>query len=318
MWSFFVPNLTYICAVKKNIHIILISLIFSVILWGSISLSNDYFTTIDVKLKLVNFPEGYTTGSKLPERVTVKIRGNGWKLISVTLGADVEYVVSVQSDSGRKYVNLYNFLIDNQWISHGIEVIDISPDTLSFFVERIISKKLKIIPDFAIDFKPGYGLASPAEIFPDSTVVYGPVSIIRNMNDVKTELIRFEHLDGKKIQQVALKDRQGLSYENRVIRVALDVQKIIDKNLDDLQVEVLNVPADRDVVLLPNRISISIRGGIDILGKLNTAEIKSFVHYRDVVLDTAGSISPRIELPENVYLVFSRPERLRYIIKKFN
>ncbi|MBZ0199786.1 MAG: hypothetical protein K8H86_07960, partial [Ignavibacteriaceae bacterium] len=113
---------------RKNLHIILAAFTFSILLWGSISLSNDYYATIDLPVKLVNFPVGYTSGTKIPHDISVKLKGEGWKLASVNLGSKPEYNVSVKPDSGKQTVNLYNYLVENQWLSSDIEVINITPD----------------------------------------------------------------------------------------------------------------------------------------------------------------------------------------------
>lgn len=302
---------------KKNIPIIIVALIFSFILWGSISLSKDYFVTIDVPIKIINFPDGYTTGTQLPEKVTMKIRGNGWELIGVNLSAESQYLISAGWESGKKYVNLYNFLTDNQWLSSDMEVIDISPDTLTFFVEKITEKKVKIEPVLDLTFKPGYGLASKIEIFPESTNVLGAVSVLSNLNSIPTERAEFGDLNSRIIEILNLHEHMGMTYEINSVTATIDVQKIVDKNFDNLLVEILDIPTDRDVVLLPNRISVGIRGGIDILGKLTPDQFKAYVYYRDVVLDTLGSIKPRIIIPENTTFLYMKPERLRYIIKKF-
>ena len=299
-------------------HIIFISLLFSFVLWVSISLSNDYYTTYDIPIKLVDFPEGYTTGTEIPKSVSVKLKGRGWKLISVNLGSDPQYLVSVGNDSGRKFVNLFNFLIENQWLSSDIEVIDISPDTLSFFIEKIASKKVAIIPNLNLKFKPGFGIAEEVKIYPDSTIIHGPASVIKTMYSVPTVQLELDNLDEKTTETISLKEMQGMTFENSLVTVSMDVQKIVDKDIKDINVEVLDVPGDRDVVLLPNKVTVGIRGGINILGKINSDGIRAYTNYRDIVLDTLGSIKPRIEIPDNTSLLYSKPERLRYVIKKFN
>lgn len=302
---------------KKNIHIVIVSLIFAVILWASVSLSNDYYSTIRMPVRIINFPEGYTTGTKLPDEISVRLKGQGWKLLSVTLSSDVEYYLNAGADSGRKFLNLHNFITDNPWISSDIQVIDINPDTLSFNVEKIESKKVAILPNILTEFKTGFGLAYPLTISPDSVNVFGPRSTLRNLRAVLTEEKKFEGLDKTVKERVNLISIPGIQYENSFVNVNLDVQRIVDRTIDDLLIEVLNVPVDRDVVLLPNKISISVRGGIEILGRLTSDDFRPYVLYRDIVLDTLGSIQPVIEFPENVSLISSKPERLRYIIKKF-
>lgn len=303
---------------KKNLHIVIVSVIFAFLLWGSISLSRDYYVTINVPIKIINFTDGFTSGTKLPSKVSIKIRGNGWKLVAVNLGAESEFLVSASGDTGRKYINLYNYLSDNHWLSSDMEVLDISPDTLTIFIERKIEKKLKIKPEFDLGFKPGYGLASDITIFPESTTVIGPASVLRNSDNIPTQKFELSNLDRKVVEQVRLKSIQGMSYSANIVTVNLDVQKIVDKGLENIHVNILDAPRDREVVLLPNRISIGIRGGINILGKISEDKLNAFVYYRDVVLDTLGSVAPHIDLPDNTSLIYTRPDRLRYIIKKFN
>ena len=77
------------------------------------------------------------------------------------------------------------------------------------------------------------------------------------------------------------------------------------------------MPNDRDIVLIPNNINCSLRGGINILGKINPNEISASIDYREIVYDTLGSIQPKIVIPKNTQLIFIKPVRLNYIIKKF-
>jgi hypothetical protein len=303
--------------VNKKIKIFFVSVLFSIVLWISISLSNEYFTTIAIPVKVVNFPRGYTNNSGMAKNISIKLKGEGWKLISVNLGTKTDYTVSAGQDSGRKTVNLYNYLAENQWLSSDIEVIDISPDTLSFLVEKISDRKVKIIPDLNLNFKPGYGLASSIKIKPDSIIVHGPKSYIENLNTIQTEEIKFSEMDSKVIHQVFLKEIDGMVYDVKTVSVEIDVQKIVDKNFFDIPVSVLDMPEDRDVVLIPKKIGIGLRGGIEILSKVTNENISAYLYYRDVVLDTIGSVVPKIELPADNALLYTKPERLRYIIKKY-
>jgi len=141
---------------KKNIFIIIVSLIFSAILWVSLSLSNEYYSSINVNLKITDLPYGFTTSSNLPAKVVIKVKGKGWKLAVDRLGSASDFIVSAKYDSGKIAVNLYNSLSDNRWLTNEMEVININPDTVSFRVEKIASKKVKIPPQININFK-SYG-----------------------------------------------------------------------------------------------------------------------------------------------------------------
>jgi hypothetical protein len=299
---------------KKNLHIVIISIIFSIILWASIALSGDYFATFNVPIKLINFPPGYTTGTRLLNDVAVRLKGEGWKLFSANIGTESDYLVSVGNDSGKVVVDLNSHLSDNQWLSSGIEVISITPDTLSFIVEKILSKKVKIVPDLKLRFKPGYGLSTPVKIIPEYTTVHGPGRILKNLTFVPTSHLYLDNLDLKRMEMLSLKEIPGMTYDDNYVRISLDIQKIVDKNFDNIPVGIVDIPHNRNVILLPGKVSIGVRSGIDILAKLSKDKIKLSVNYNDIVSDTLGTISPGISLPENVSILYLKPERLRYII----
>jgi len=303
--------------VRKKLYIFIAAVIFAIIFWGSISLSDIYYATIDVALKLVDFPGGYTTGSNVPDNVSIKLKGEGWKLVTLNIGAESEYRVSVESDSGLKYVNLYNNLAENRWILSETEVIDIKPDTIAFFVERIISRKVPVLVDLSLEFKPGYGLAGNILVAPDSVIVSGPLSVMKDLKEIFTVRKSLSSLDSKKVVNINLPKSAGITYNNNVIKVMLDVQKIVDKQFDNIPVDVLDVPQDISVVLLPNTVGCSVRGGVNVLGNLNKDKFKAFLFYSDIVNDTLGSVIPHVELPKNSSLMFIKPERVRYIIKTF-
>ncbi|MBT8380198.1 MAG: hypothetical protein KJN64_13305 [Ignavibacteria bacterium] len=302
---------------RKKIYIFIAAIIFSFILWGSISLSDYYYTNVDLKLVLSDFPDGYTTGSNIPENVSLRVKGQGWKLVSLNIGADSDFRVSVNADSGQKLIGTASNLTNNRWILSDLEVIDIAPDTIVFKVEKVISKLLPVVPQLNLDFKPGYGLASDLSFLPDSINVSGPVGMMRFMEHIPTKKIELSSLDNKIQKVIPLPTLRGFTFSHKNINVTLDVQRIVDRQINDIEVEVLDVPPDKEVLLFPNKIGCSVRGGIEVLGKLSREKFKSYLYYKDVVLDTVGSVIPQLEAPPNTAVLFTKPERLRYVIKSF-
>jgi len=303
--------------VRKKLNIFIASVIFAVILWGSISLSDIFYTNVDVKLTLTNFPQGYTTGSLLPEKIQLRVKGQGWRLVSINVGPETEFRVSVGGDSGMNNLNLYDYLESNRWLLSDVEIINILPDSIRFFVERIISKKLPVISGLELEYKPGYGLASDIVFKPDSVVVSGPFSILKKMGEIKTTDKTLSPLDSRTETEVNLPSMNGFNYSANLIEVILDVQRIVDKQFENIIVDVIDIPSRKEVVLLPNKIGFNVRGGIEILGKLKPEQFRAFIRYQSLVQDTTGSVIPFLELPKNVTLQFVKPDRLRYVIRAF-
>ena len=302
---------------RKKINIFIASLVFATILWGSISLSDVYYTNVDVKLALINLPEGYTTGTQLPEKIVIRVRGQGWKLLSINVGPETEFRVTLDKDSGNYRLNLEKYLETNRLLFSDIDIIKIYPDTINFFVERLLTKKLPIVSGLELDFKPGYGLATDVLLKPDSVLVSGPVSYLRKMEAIKTESRTFTSLDSKTQTEIGFPKMQGFSFSSNSVEATIDVQRIVDKQFEVIPVEVIDLPDGKEVVLLPNKIGIQVRGGIEILGKLKPGQFNAYVKYLTLVRDTTGSVKPEISLPKNVTLQFTKPDRLRYVIRSY-
>ena len=302
---------------SKKLNIFISSIIFAIILWGSISLSDFYYANIEVGLTLTDFPNGYTTGSNIPKKVKLRVRGQGWRLVSINVGPETEFRVSVKGDSGQKNFSLYNYLESNRWLLSDVDIINLYPDSLNFFIERKITKKLPVVSGLNLEFKPGYDLASEIIFKPDSVIVQGPLSYLKQKKEIKTENKPLGILDSKITTEVDLKQLNGFEYNTNSIEVMLDVQRIVDKQFENVPVDVIDVPSNKEVVLLPNKINVNLRGGIEILGKLKLQQIRAYVKYQTLVNDTTGSINPEIILPENISLQFNKPDRLRYVIRSF-
>lgn len=302
---------------RHKIVLIFFSFVFAVLVWGSITLSDQFYNFYELPVKVINTPKGYVCGITDPPVVTIKLKAKGWQLLNLGLNPTSEFLVSADDDSGKLSVNSYNQIPENAWLGKGISNIDILPKSISLIVEKIEYKKIKVEANTDVSFQQGYGLATPIKVYPDSIIVSGPKSVIEKTFLIKTQLVSFESLDSKKKIITTLKNIPGFKFQQNYVELTFDVQRIVDNTFDGIKVLVKNLPVDRDVVLIPNTISCTLRGGIDIIGKINANQIQAFVNYRDVVMDTIGALKPQIIIPPDTELLFTKPQDIRYFIKKF-
>jgi hypothetical protein len=302
---------------KNKVVIIIFSLIFSIIVWGSITLSDEFFTSYDLNVVTINTPKGFVCGETNPKTIEVKLKAKGWQLLNLNLNPSTEFFVSVSGDSGSITADAYNQIPENTWLGSGTSIIDISPRKISLDVEKIKIKKIKVEAVTDLTFQKGYGLATHIKIYPDSVLVAGPKSAIEKTFSVKTKKISFKSLDRNTKIITELDDLPGFEYQQNQVELTFDVQRIVDNLVEGSKVVVKNIPRDRDVVLIPNFINCSLRGGINIIGKITSDQITASIDYRDIILDTLGSLKPTVNIPANSELLYTKPEELRYIIKKF-
>ena len=303
---------------KSKINIIILSVLFSILIWGSVTLSDQFFSSKEFVVKVVNQPTGYTCGIINPEKISVKLKAKGWQLLTLGLGSQSEFLVSADNDSGMIKVDPINEIDENTWLNTGLSITEINPRQITFNVEKLSYKKLKIEAATDVTFSEEFGLATPIRIYPDSVLVAGPSSLLDKTSAIKTKPVTLSSLDSKIKIITEIEEPTGFQLEQNRAELTFDVQRIVEKTFENVKVKIEGLPKDRDVVLIPNNINCSLRGGINILGKINSEEITASVDYREIVYDTLGSVQPKIVLPKNTQLVFIKPVRLNYIIKTFD
>ena len=94
------------------------------------------------------------------------------------------------------------------------------------------------------------------------------------------------------------------------------VEPFAERSISGLAVEVSSLPADRDVIFIPPRLEIVVRGGIRRLANAAPTDFVASVDYERLLSDTSGQIEPTVQAPSGIQVVSRRPERLQYVIRE--
>lgn len=301
---------------NKKFYLI-ISIFFSITIWISIALSDSYYSSYNLRLKIIDIPESHTPSSQLPEFINVKIKSNGWKLLPLEFGTQKYFYISAKNDSINFTENLFNSVELNPWFNNEMNIIEINPKDLYIKLEPKAEKLIKVKPLLELNFKRGYGLASEILLKPESILVKGPVSEITKLTDFETEPVKLENLDKPTELFLELKKYRSYQTERQNVKVFLDVQRIIENSVSDVLVQINNLPNNLEVVLIPNTVNLTLRGGIENFSKYNNKDFVVTIDYKDIVADTLGYLKPEIQIPKDFTLISVKPDIIRYIIKKY-
>ncbi|MFH1198325.1 MAG: CdaR family protein [bacterium] len=298
------------------LSIVLISL-FSILLWGFVSLSEDYYTSVRIPIKFIGLSEGYTVNSKSVTEVSFSLQGKGWQLAQIYFGSAPDFKLSVQRKTGRNRISVKKAFDQNNWLSKNFKVVDYVPSEIIFTVERIKIKKVKISPKLEIEFLPGYDITSGISVIPDSIEISGPESLVDKIDSLTTEITKFTKVDEDFSERVNLEPIKNISFKFPVCHVEFEVQKITDRTFENVIVKINNMPVQYDLKLSPPNIKVTLKGGINILAGLTDDDIQASVEFSLALSDTLGSIEPVIVIPPATTIIDIKPKRLNYIIKQF-
>ena len=301
---------------RKGITILLIAL-FATILWGFVSLSEEYFYTFKAKVKFTDLPEGQEIASISSEEVEISLRGKGMDLFAISLGPERNFNIPIDAVQKKGEIVLKNMLDYNTWLSSNLQIEEFTPKTLQFTLDEITSKMVPVIPNILIEYKEGSGLISEISFQPDSVNNTRTKSVVNTINKVETVFKEFKNADGEVKDRLLLKEIDKISYLENHIDINFEAQQIVDKVFKNIPVQTQGVPKSRELQLFPGRVDVVLRGGIKILGSLSEEELSAYINFRQALIDTTGSLEPRINIPNHTIFIRSIPNRLEYIIKRY-
>lgn len=150
-----------------------------------------------------------------------------------------------------------------------------------------------------------------------SVEIFGSANLLHKIDSIKTEYRAFLNVSGNVKIDLPIEAPNGIFLANQTCLLEFEVQKIVDKTFEELPVETRNVPAAKELILYPNKISVVLRGGINILGRLTNDSIKAYINYWTALREESGTIEPTITIPQFTTLINTVPKKLEYIIKQY-
>ncbi|MCX7797311.1 MAG: CdaR family protein [Melioribacter sp.] len=301
---------------RRIIPIIFVS-VFSLILWGSVSLSEYYVETITIPVELVDLPRKYSPSYISSDVVMLKLKAKGWDLAKIFLTGEHTFKVSAHHKIGKFKAELRNEIENNTWITSAFTVLEISPTYIEYEIDKTVSKTVLIKPVVKINLEKEYDLVSKISVSPPEVEIRGPASILQYIDSVETDSVVFNNVNERKKVEINLRKINGISYSFEKCFIEFDVQKIVEREFHDLDVEIRNVPPSKELILFPSKVSVVIKGGINKLGKLTKDSIKVYVDYWAALKSEEDKIEPIVELPNFTTLLDIKPNKLEFVIKQY-
>jgi hypothetical protein len=306
---------------------LLIAVLFGVMVWLSAVMRESYQVTVAVPLTIENVPEGYAIKSTLPHQVHLRLRGEGWTLATMLLGPSlsVRYPISsaaVVESQGRRVresrVLTAAEVAERLTLRPGVLLMAVEPDSILIELDRFARKRVPIIPDLALTCREGYGQSGPATVVPESVTVSGAAAVLAHIDSWKTTRTVFDDVRSPVDAEVALAVSEQFEVTTSIDKVHLSVavEPFAEKTLSGIAVETGGAPPDRELIFIPPKIEVVVRGGIARLSSLSDGDIRILVPYNRILADTTGIVEPGILFPQGLQLVSKRPERVQYIVRK--
>lgn len=304
---------------RKNILIYILSFVGAVLLWLYVYLNLSYTINIQIPLD-VKTAGSQALGSDLPSYIDLTVKGKGWELLGIMLSKKKSYILDLSSFKKDTKINVSQRLGEVLEIPAGVSVLNVNPEFLEISFDNITSRTVKVKNMVNVVPKDGYSVIGQPVLSPDSVKLSGAMSVIGKIKFLPTESVNFNDVNSGFTRTFKIIDTLNniVKIEPKTVTVTYRVELSAEKIIEDVNVVVRDIPSDKEVLLVPPKLKIYLRGGVEQLAKINPEEILASVDFRSIDSDSLGYVSPKITLPVDASIIKYEPQKFQYIIKKKN
>ncbi|MCP4723422.1 MAG: hypothetical protein GY863_00225 [bacterium] len=303
------------------------AIILAFFLWLYVALNRTVTDDISCRLIPVNVIPGKTLTVDLPEYVNVSVTGQGLDLLLLHLFWKSEITFDLDMRSIRRY---YIFNVKDERYLEKInlprefrEAISIngiiSPDSILIRLEDIAVRKLPVGADnITLDLRDGYTIVGGLTFEPDSIEVSGPESSVEELTGIMTVEKEYQNKKSDFSDMINVRSIPTITFNipGNEVEVIADIQKIGEKNIAAVPINVIGNPDSRQVEILPSTLNIIINGGVDHIKDLSVDDIYAYVNYdRGWRRDGEYIARVNIELPDYIISYEVSPQDFKVIVK---
>ena len=253
----------------------IVFLITAVVIWFLITLSKVYTISISFPVKYSDLSQEKILQNEPLKEIDILVKSTGFNILSTRfLNQSIELNAG---NLNKKSTFSYYFLIKNQknkiqrQLRSGIEIQEISLDTIYLELGSLISKKVPLIPNLEIDYHIGYDLLDAEVIRPDSILISGPEAYVDKIDKIHLELLKLDDVKSDFSQKVKIlrpENSNNLKVASEFATISGRVEKFTE-GVFEIPYKVLNLPEGVDVTSLHKTVKVYFVVGLSDFNKID-------------------------------------------------
>lgn len=309
---------------RKNREFLIFLFFFalSAVFWLLQTLNETFETEVVVPLKLNNVPSNLIITSDLPDELHVTVQDKGSILMKYLYGQPLTPVTvdyknyDFEGMAGRVQVQEAEVrrAIAAQLFS-STRIQSIKPDTLEFFYNRGLKKKVPVLISGVIEPAQQYYLRHVVAK-PDSVVVFAPSSILDTLQAAYTQNFYQAGLVESKNLQIPVRPIRGAKFIPDVLDVQIDVDIYTEKTVE-VPIVGVNFPADKDLRTFPSKVKVTFKVGSKSYKSITADDFVLVISYEELINNESSKIPLHLKsIPEGVSSVRIHPSEVDYLLEQ--
>lgn len=303
---------------SKDYRTMVIVVIMAFFLWLVVRMNKTYDHAYDIPLQIINNNPNKILKYPVTKKVRVEFLGRGVDLMRLQF-YDIVYVVDISDVKDHISINL----TEHPEFVHFPEDITVPVKSIirpQQIVLQLDDSREKLVPvKIKADVKtsPGFSLIH-STVKPDSILIRGPATFMDTLTHISTKSKSFKDISSQFSEEFEIRKNPQFyaDYRTEKVMVNFDVQRLAEKELLNVPVEVVNVPRQYEVVPLPSFVKLYIKGGEKVLADAEKEDFRVVINFNRDLLQGDKRVPASIHTDLQVIYVESRPAQFELVIQK--
>lgn len=294
----------------RHVGLKIVSIGLAALLWLVVSGEQIVERALRVPLEFTRVPPDLEIVGDTPTTVDVRVRGSAGALGRVASGELVAVLDLTLARPGQRLFHLTNADVRTPF---GIEVVQVTPSSVSMKFERSTSKKVPVVPGYEGEPADGF-VVGTVRADPATVDIVGATSALASITEAITEPVSVEGKSESFIDTVAV----GAPDPSVRLKVPQTARVSVTITAAPVEWTVANVPvqirnAGRATVVAPRQVTVVARGP----RQSSAARAGDFDAFVDVMGLGAGEfeLEVRVVPPTRVGVVRVEPENVKVTIR---
>lgn len=299
----------------------LLFLALAAIFWIFTKFSRDFTASIRTEIEYVNVSETTALAKNNIHHLDFDLAANGFEILYYKFKKP-----SIQINIG-KYLQSkkLEFDVSNKELSRLLElnfsssksITNLSIDALKVQLDPIVLKKVPVTVRKTISYKNGFKAVDSIQVSPDSVLIAGPAKVLETINFIETEMLTENNVDQNLTKSIKIEHSitEIISIKPQEVTVKLDVAEFSQGQFS-LPIEVVNVPPNTDIQLVPSSITIKFDVSVNDFASISKDDFRVVCDYATMNKDGKFMIPFLETQPKNIYNVVFEPKKIDLLILK--
>lgn len=301
----------------------IVFLITAVVIWFLITLSKVYTISISFPVKYSALSQDKILQNEPLKEIDILVKSTGFNILSTRF---LNQTIELNAGNlNKKSTFNYYLLIKNQknkiqrQLRSGMEIQEISLDTIYLELGSLISKKVPLIPNLAIDYHVGYDLLDTEVIKPDSIVISGPEAYVDQIDEINLELLKLDDVKSDFSQKVKIlrpDNSNNLKVTSEFATISGRVEKFTE-GVFEIPYKVLNLPEGVDVTSLHKTVKVYFVVGLSDFNKIDKNFFQVVCDYTLTKENNLDYLVPKVIVKPAFIKSFKVvPNKIDFLIQK--